>query len=146
MKLRKITTMLFWALSLWRSTMPCPAQEQATSAEKRTVVVVAGAPGLAEYADEFNYAVTNWMNAARQAGARFISIGFPASVQSEPPATPPGGPAPEADRLRLEQTLGAEPREGGELWVVLVGHGTYDGRQAQFNLNGPDVASVELAE
>jgi hypothetical protein len=32
------------------------------------------------------------------------------------------------------------------LWVVLIGHGTYDGREAKFNLRGPDVTDVELAQ
>ncbi len=32
------------------------------------------------------------------------------------------------------------------LWIVLIGHGTYDGREAKFNLHGPDVTDQELAE
>ncbi len=32
------------------------------------------------------------------------------------------------------------------IWLVLIGHGTYDGRTAKFNLRGPDVTEVELAE
>ena len=37
--------------------------------------------------------------------------------------------------------------EGGEpLWIVLIGHGTYDGREAKFNLRGPDVTDLELSQ
>jgi hypothetical protein len=32
------------------------------------------------------------------------------------------------------------------VWLVLIGHGTFDGRQAKFNLRGPDVTPEELAE
>jgi hypothetical protein len=32
------------------------------------------------------------------------------------------------------------------LWIVLIGHGTYDGREAKFNLRGPDVTDLELAD
>ncbi len=32
------------------------------------------------------------------------------------------------------------------LWIVLIGHGTFDGREAKFNLNGRDVTDLELAE
>ena len=32
------------------------------------------------------------------------------------------------------------------LWIVLIGHGTFDGREAKFNLRGPDVTDLELAE
>jgi hypothetical protein len=32
------------------------------------------------------------------------------------------------------------------LWLVLIGHGTFDGRTAKFNLRGPDLAASDLAE
>jgi len=32
------------------------------------------------------------------------------------------------------------------LWIVLIGHGTFDGREAKFNLRGPDVSELDLAE
>ena len=31
-------------------------------------------------------------------------------------------------------------------WVVYIGHGTYDGRQARLNLRGPDITAEELSE
>jgi hypothetical protein len=31
------------------------------------------------------------------------------------------------------------------LWLVLIGHGTFNGREAKFNLRGPDVSGAELA-
>jgi hypothetical protein len=31
------------------------------------------------------------------------------------------------------------------LWLVLIGHGTFDGRTAKFNLRGPDVSADDLA-
>ena len=40
----------------------------------------------------------------------------------------------------------AARRAGEPLWIVLIGHGTYDGREAKFNLRGPDVTDVELAK
>jgi hypothetical protein len=32
------------------------------------------------------------------------------------------------------------------LWLVLIGHGTFDGRTAKFNLRGPDISANDLAE
>ena len=32
------------------------------------------------------------------------------------------------------------------LWIVLIGHGTFDGRVAKFNVPGPDFTDEELAE
>jgi len=51
-----------------------------------------------------------------------------------------------ADRDRLKQLLAVEPKtEVSELWMVLIGHGTFDGRDARFNLRRPDVAAAELS-
>jgi len=36
-------------------------------------------------------------------------------------------------------------RPAGELWLVLIGHGTFDGRSANFNLRGPDISADDLA-
>ena len=34
----------------------------------------------------------------------------------------------------------------GSLWIVMIGHGTFDGREAKFNLTGPDLSVAQLAE
>ncbi len=50
------------------------------------------------------------------------------------------------DHDRLRTALEAErSNETAPLWLVLIGHGTFDGRQAKFNLRGPDVSADELA-
>jgi hypothetical protein len=53
---------------------------------------------------------------------------------------------PVSDRDLLRQTLDAEPKEGaGKLWLVLIGHGTFDGDEAKFNARGPDFSATDLA-
>ena len=49
------------------------------------------------------------------------------------------------DRLKstISKWAGRE-QQTGELWVVLIGHGTFDGRTAKFNMKGKDVAAKEL--
>ena len=32
------------------------------------------------------------------------------------------------------------------LWMILIGHGTFDGKKAKFNLQGPDISATELKE
>ena len=49
----------------------------------------------------------------------------------------------EEDQERLAN-LTEPPTEA--VWLVLIGHGTYDGKEAKFNLRGPDVSDAELAE
>jgi hypothetical protein len=36
-------------------------------------------------------------------------------------------------------------KPAGELWLVFIGHGTFDGRSAKFNLRGPDLSATDLA-
>jgi hypothetical protein len=54
--------------------------------------------------------------------------------------------APGADLDRLQRALQDAPKDGAaELWLVLLGHGTFDGREARFNLRGPDLTTTNLA-
>src|SRR5262249_49838176 len=47
---------------------------------------------------------------------------------------------------RLLNALTTEvSKTAGELWLVFIGHGTYDGKTAKFNLCGPDISADELA-
>jgi hypothetical protein len=102
--------------------------------DRPCVIVVVGAPGTSEYGTEFRRWASLWRAAAEKASAEFLQI---AVVSSDGP--------PDRERLRTaladKGTAGLEP-----LWVVLIGHGTFDGREAKFNLRGPDVTDVELAE
>ena len=97
-----------------------------------TVLIVTGAEGEERYGRMFAAWGEQWAEAARQAGAKLVRIGPPENTDAD-------------DRDRLRRVLEAEPKEGlAELWVVLIGHGTFDGRVARFNLRGPDVEAEEL--
>lgn len=97
------------------------------------VILVAGAAGAEEYGTQFASWATNWSNAARQGGAVFNAIGL----------TPTNAVS---DREAFEKMLQAEPKETeAELWLVFLGHGTFDGKDAKFNLRGPDLTAAELA-
>ena len=50
------------------------------------------------------------------------------------------------DHDRLKAALAEKAGGGSEpLWIVLIGHGSYDGKEAKFNLRGPDVTDAEFA-
>jgi hypothetical protein len=52
---------------------------------------------------------------------------------------------PVPDRERLQLALANEAKEAyTELWLVFLGHGTFDGKEAKFNLRGPDISASEL--
>jgi len=112
-----------------------PAGAAAGAGDQATVVVIAGAPGEQEFAPDIKLQVEAWTKVSAQAQARLVSIGT---------GETPGGPS---DRERIGQTLAAEEKDGrGELWIVLIGHGTFDGKEAKLNLRGPDISSAEFQE
>jgi hypothetical protein len=105
----------------------------APAADRPCVVIVVGAPGTPEYASEFGGWADSWRAAAAQGGAESIEIGL----------SDKGG----SDRDRLSAVLAERSTAANEpLWLVLIGHGTFDGREAKFNLRGPDVTDLELAK
>ncbi len=106
----------------------------ADPANQTTVIVVAGAAGEDEYGTVFTEQVEAWGKVCAQAQAKRISIGT-------------GAAAGKSDHDQLKEALAAEAKEGAsELWLVLIGHGTFDGKEGKFNLRGPDVSSSELLE
>lgn len=103
--------------------------------DRPTLLVVVGAPGTPEYGAMFQRWADQWQTAAKKGSVATRRIGL----------DPEAG---ETDRERLRRFL-AEPAHATAtepLWIILIGHGTFDGRDARFNLRGPDVSERELAE
>ncbi len=100
--------------------------------EKVSLIVVAGAGGEADYSEAFAKWAQNWKQAGESAGAATRMIGLDEKA------------AASLDQLRA--ALRDEPKDGAtELWVVLLGHGNSDGKDAKFNLTGDDLAASEFA-
>jgi hypothetical protein len=111
------------------------AAAPAGAEDRPCVVLVVGAPGAPEYEAQFRQWAEQWRSAAAKGGAEVVPIGLDEKA--------PGA----SDRERLSAALHDHASPGREpLWVVLIGHGTYDGRAAKFNLRGPDVSDLELAD
>ncbi len=102
-----------------------------------TVMLVVGAPGEPEYEGRFAEMVTTWKAATAKGGADLVTIGVEASGRER-----------SNDRQRLQKWLEQEGQreDAGEVWLVLIGHGSFDGRTVKFGLTGPDFTDEELAE
>jgi len=99
-----------------------------------TLLLVAGAAGEPEFGSNFVRQVEHWTAIAARARAAAITIGLLPVAQTN-------------DWDQLKTSLAAEPKEGDQpLWLVLIGHGTFDGHEARFNLRGPDVSTSQLSE
>ena len=108
---------MLWGLIL--VTM-CHAAERQTE-----VVIVRGADGTPEYAKRFDEQVAAWQEACTKGLVRCEVLTHFEVVQA-----------------RLGKAV-AQPT--GALWLVMIGHGTFDGREAKFNLEGPDFSTEQLA-
>jgi hypothetical protein len=117
-----------------------PAAEQSDpNNDRATVIVVVGAAGSPEYGAQFVKSANLWKQACAKGGEKFISIGLNGDPNNE--VQNPD------DRTTLQQTITNESQQtDAALWLVLIGHGTFDGRTAKFNLRGPDLAAKDLAE
>jgi len=116
----RFATLLF-ALSIFGS-----ASAQETDLK---IIVIVGAGGTDEYEEEFAKTALVWSEAAERGGARFELIG--GEVDSD------------NDAKVLQESLANT--DARELWLILIGHGSYDGRVAKFNARGPDFTGEDLA-
>lgn len=95
-------------------------------------LVVAGLGGEPEYEAAFR-------REAEAAAAGLTTLAANVTVLS--------GEIAARERLHAElQALGATAGAADALVVLLIGHGSWDERDYRFNLPGPDVTGVELAE
>lgn len=113
------------------------APTQETASEMRRLMIVVGAEGKETFGARFREAAARWEQLARAEGLTVEVIG----VQPADEATVAG-----SDRERLQAWTQSLSAENLEAWLVLIGHGTFDGRIARFNLRGPDVSAAELQE
>ncbi len=104
------------------------------SESRQTVIVVVGAVGTPEYATQFRAWAKLWEQACAKSNAAFTAVGLDESGSS-------------SDCERIREILTAQSQEAAAaLWLVLIGHGTFDGRTAKFNLRGPDLSANDLTE
>jgi hypothetical protein len=102
--------------------------------EGQTVIVVVGAAGTPEYAAQFVKWAGLFEQACAKSKAEFIGVGLNEREDS-------------SDRARLQEILAKQSTlSSAALWLVMIGHGTFDGRAAKFNLRGPDISASDLAQ
>lgn len=107
-----------------------------TKPPQPTLIVVVGAAGEANYGKVFAEELAVWRQTATDAGVTLHVVGDPVEKTTDV-----------TDKARLKKRLADEQtaaNRDASLWLVFIGHGTFDGRTAAFNLRGPDVTSDEL--
>lgn len=110
------------------------------AAEDRYALVVAGANGGQEYAQQYE----RWTGELSKVLTSRMNL--PAghvTVLRDTPAAESASTA--ANVRRALQTLRAKAGKDDVVFIVLIGHGTFDGVDAKFNLVGPDIDAAEWA-
>ena len=104
----------------------------ARAADSQHVLAIVGAPGTSDCGRQFHEWAERWRLASGLAGAGFQLIGRDESGD---------------DRTAVEKAVKgwASVSTVEPLWIVLIGHGTHDGRTTRFNLRGPDITAVDIA-
>jgi hypothetical protein len=103
------------------------------TAQQQSVIIVAGAGGTAEYSTLFAQWARQLQQACQKGNNQSVVIGI--------------DEVKDTNDIDIFKKKLSEQRTDGQspLWIVLLGHGTYDGRTAKFNLRGPDFTADELA-
>lgn len=130
---RLVTALPLLGLLHFAAPAALSVQRDSTNA---TVIVAVGAAGNEEFGKLFAQWAELWRSAAERGNAHFVAIGLEA----------PAAEVPDRDRLAAVIAEHASAGDDSPLWIILIGHGTYDGRDAKFNLRGPDVSAAEFAE
>lgn len=112
------------------------ADESRPSATQDVIVVV-GAAGTAEFGQQFAEWASRWQQAATAGEASCTLIADTGKADTNAPS--------DADRLLEAVSQQATVNTQEPLWLVLIGHGTFDSRTARFNLRGPDLSATQLA-
>ena len=116
-----------------------------TAAQEAHLLVVTGVEGDAEHGEQFHKWAAALVDAAKsKGGLAEASITYLADKVERDPARIRGRSTREGVEKALAD-LAERARPSDEVFIVLIGHGSYDGRQAAFNLPGPDLSVPDYA-
>lgn len=97
------------------------------------MVLVIGAGGLEEYEQQFARWTTRWKQIAAHKQAALTVIGE--SVDAR-----------QSDLELITRELQRQTDNTTATWIIFIGHGTFDGKTARFNLRGPDLTADQLSQ
>jgi hypothetical protein len=126
---------------------PDPASREYVPPRKRHALIICGHPGDAEHVKSFTETVTKLGEGLTK------TLGIPQDRQyilfgADRPKDLPRATGPatrEAVIARIAEVRKAVRPEDG-LWVICLGHCHHDGRQAWYNLPGPDINAAEFGK
>jgi hypothetical protein len=105
-------------------------------AQQTHILVVTGVPGDEEHAKKFKQWATSFVETAKK-------------KEAVPEANITLLAEKDATKAAVEQAIGrlaAKAKPSDTVFILLIGHGSFDGQTAAFNLMGPDLTAADYAK
>jgi hypothetical protein len=115
------------------------------SAQDTHLLVITGVGGDDEHTTQFHQWATTIIDAAKERGGLTDDT---ITYLGDKPELAPGRIKARSTRDNVQKAfadLAARAQAADEVFIVLIGHGSFDGRQAAFNLAGPDLSAEDYA-
>jgi hypothetical protein len=112
------------------------------AAQDTHVLVVTGVGGDEEHTSQFHKWASAVVDAATKGGVADANLAY----LSERPDLDPARIRGRATKENFAKAIGdiaARARTGDHVFIVLIGHSSFDGRQGAFNMLGPDLTPAE---
>ena len=142
---RKRGTAVGLSILLLSLAVVCPGWSLAEQQSSRYAVVVSGASGGGDYADRF------WEWSSKVVATLKGPLQLPREnlfFLAEDPKRDPSLVTARAVKSELMQVVGeleSRVRPDDLLFLLLLGHGNFDGGDYRYNLRGPDLTGAELS-
>lgn len=120
------------------------APARPAGAQDTHLIVVTGVAGDEEHAAQFHKWAAAIVGAAKRLGVPDANVAYLADRPDQDP-----GIRARATKDNVTKALAdtaARARANDEVFIVLIGHGSFDGRVGAFNLPGPDLAVAEYSK
>lgn len=133
------------SILLFALAIACPVPTLAEPPPSRYAVVISGASGGGEYADRF------WEWSSKLVATLKDPLQLPPEnlfFLAEDPERDPSlvtARAVKSDLMKLVGELESRVRPDDLLFLLLLGHGNFDGSDYRYNLRGPDLTGAELS-
>ena len=136
-----LTLLLAWVVCAQTSKDPAPAQlKRAPIDPNKFAVIINGAGGEPAYAKQFE----QWTNELHTViSERFGFESKQIRVLTEKPVDTTNARATAEEVKRTFASLKSQLNANNILFVFLIGHGSFDGKESKFNLVGPDLPASD---
>lgn len=116
----------------------------AASAQDVHLLVVAGVGGDEEHVKQFNTWSLAVLDAAKKQGVLDANVTY-LGESAELGGARMKGRATRENVTKAFADIAAKAKPDDQIFILLIGHGSFDGRTAAFNLPGPDLTATDYA-